>query len=167
MRKTNSYRRKKNPYREVYALGQHISLSAHKARRVIDQIRGCSYEQTLMILELMPYRVCYPILKLVYSAAANASHNWDFKKKSLVISKAEVSKGTTVKKLKPRARGRSYPIKRTACHIRIVLKDTSWYEYDANKEYLLCLKKMNEKKKKHEDMTDYSMYNSGGLWDKK
>nr|YP_010553372.1 ribosomal protein L22 [Oxyspora paniculata]UTM97511.1 ribosomal protein L22 [Oxyspora paniculata] len=167
MRKTNSYRRKKNPYREVYALGQHISLSAHKARRVIDQIRGCSYEQTLMILELMPYRVCYPILKLVYSAAANASHNWDFKKTSLIISKAEVSKGTTVKKLKPRARGRGYPIKRTACHIRIVLKDTSWYEYDENKEYLLCLKKMNENKKKHEDMTDYSMYNSGGLWDKK
>ena len=114
--------RRKNPYREVYTLGQHISLSAHKARRVIDQIRGCSYEQTLMILELMPYRVCYPILKLVYSAAANASHNWGFKKTSLVIYKAEVSKGTTVKKLKPRARGRGYPIKRTACHIRIVLK---------------------------------------------
>nr|YP_009318751.1 ribosomal protein L22 [Bertolonia acuminata]APA17844.1 ribosomal protein L22 [Bertolonia acuminata] len=162
-RKKNPYRRKKNPYREVYALGQHISLSAHKARRVIDQIRGRSYEQTLMILELMPYRVCYPILKLVYSAAANASHNWGFKKTSLVISKAEVSKGITVKKLKPRARGRGYPIKRTACHIRIVLKDTSWY--DENKEYLLCL--MNEKKKKHEDMTYYSMYNTGGLWDKK
>nr|UTM98271.1 ribosomal protein L22 [Anerincleistus sp. 697] len=150
-KKTNSYRRRRrNPYREVYALGQHISLSAHKARRVIDQIRGRSYEQTLMILEFMPYRVCYPIFKLVYSAAANASHNWDFKKTSLVISKAEVSKGTTVKKLKPRARGRGYPIKRTACHIRIVLKDTSWYEwyeYEQAKEYLLCLKKMNEKKR--------------------
>nr|QFQ47585.1 ribosomal protein L22 [Pternandra tessellata] len=141
--------RKKNPYREAYALGQHISMSAPKARRVIDQIRGRSYEETLMILELMPYRVCYPILKLVYSAAANASHNWGFNKTSLVISKAEVNEGTTVKKLKPRARGRGYPIKRTTCHIRIVLKDTSWYEYDETKEYLLCLnlKKMNEKKR--------------------
>nr|YP_009319005.1 ribosomal protein L22 [Graffenrieda moritziana]APA18099.1 ribosomal protein L22 [Graffenrieda moritziana] len=160
--------RRKNPYREVYALGQHISLSAHKARRVIDQIRGCSYEQTLMILELMPYRVCYPILKLLYSAAANASHNWGFKKTSLVINKVEVSKGTTVKKWKPRARGRGYPIKRIACHIRIVVQDISWYEDDENKEYLLYLKKMNaKKKKKHEDMTYYFMYNSGGLWDKK
>lgn len=60
---------------EVYALGQHICMSAHKARRVIDQIRGRSYEETLMILELMPYRACYPIFKLVYSAAANGIHN--------------------------------------------------------------------------------------------
>lgn len=53
--------RKKKQKTEVYALGRHISLSADKARRVIDQIRGRSYEETLMILELMPYRACYPI----------------------------------------------------------------------------------------------------------
>nr|QCW93697.1 ribosomal protein L22 [Alzatea verticillata] len=131
--------KKKNPYREVYALGQHISMSAHKARRVIDQIRGRSYEETLMILELMPYRACYPIFKLVYSAAANASHNMGFNETNLVISKAEVNEGTTVKKLQPRARGRGYPIKRHTCHIRIVLKDTSLHE--ENKEDFLCLKK--------------------------
>jgi len=42
-------KRKKNPSTEVYTLGQHISMSAHKARRIIDQIRGRSYEETLMI----------------------------------------------------------------------------------------------------------------------
>nr|YP_010567495.1 ribosomal protein L22 [Pachyphytum longifolium]UZC33723.1 ribosomal protein L22 [Pachyphytum longifolium] len=116
---------------KVYALGQHISMSAHKARKVVDQIRGRSYEETLMILELMPYRACYPIFKLVYSAAANASHNKNFKKGNLIISKAEVNEGTTVKKLKPRARGRGYPIKRPSCHITIVLKDISLTEeYD-------------------------------------
>nr|YP_010224419.1 ribosomal protein L22 [Syzygium odoratum]YP_010263792.1 ribosomal protein L22 [Syzygium album]YP_010929834.1 ribosomal protein L22 [Syzygium tsoongii]UCS08335.1 ribosomal protein L22 [Syzygium odoratum]UIX55040.1 ribosomal protein L22 [Syzygium album]WKK49049.1 ribosomal protein L22 [Syzygium tsoongii] len=130
-------KRNKNPYVEVYVLGQHISMSAHKARRVIDQIRGRSYEETLMILELMPYRACYPIFKLVYSAAANASHNMGFNEASLVISKAEVNEGTTMKKLKPRARGRSYAIKRPTCHIRIVLKDTSFYE----EEDFFCLKK--------------------------
>nr|YP_009989338.1 ribosomal protein L22 [Rhodiola kirilowii]QNM99352.1 ribosomal protein L22 [Rhodiola kirilowii] len=118
---------------KVYALGQHISMSAHKARKVVDQIRGRSYEETLMILELMPYRACYPIFKLVYSAAANASHNMDFKKGELIISKAEVNEGTTVKKLKPRARGRGYPIKRPTCHITIVVKDISIpEEYDYN-----------------------------------
>nr|YP_009989254.1 ribosomal protein L22 [Rhodiola sacra]QNM99268.1 ribosomal protein L22 [Rhodiola sacra] len=118
---------------KVYALGQHISMSAHKARKVVDQIRGRSYEETLMILELMPYRACYPIFKLVYSAAANASHNMDFKKGELIISKAEVNEGTTVKKLKPRARGRGYPIKRPTCHITIVVKDISIpEEYDSN-----------------------------------
>nr|QFQ51863.1 ribosomal protein L22 [Sedum plumbizincicola] len=116
---------------KVYALGQHISMSAHKARKVVDQIRGRSYEETLMILELVPYRACYPIFKLVYSAAANASHNKNFKKGNLIISKVEVNEGTTVKKLKPRARGRGYPIKRPSCHITIVLKDISLSEeYD-------------------------------------
>nr|YP_009557429.1 ribosomal protein L22 [Kewa sp. GY-2019]QBC72140.1 ribosomal protein L22 [Kewa sp. GY-2019] len=110
---------------EVYALGQYIPMSADKARRVIDQIRGRSYLETLMILGFMPYRACYPILKLISSAAANGSHNQGFNKVRLIISKAEVNKGTTMKKLKPRARGRSYPIKRPTCHITIVLRDKS------------------------------------------
>nr|UDD79818.1 ribosomal protein L22 [Eucalyptus behriana] len=147
-------KRNKNPYGEVYALGQHISMSAHKARRVIDQIRGRSYEETLMILELMPYRACYPIFKLVYSAAANASHNMGFNEASLVISKAEVNESTTMKKLKPRARGRSYAIKRPTCHIRIVLKDKSFYE----EEDFFCLKKSEWKKKKEVHRYDISLY---------
>nr|QXJ41328.1 ribosomal protein L22 [Dysosma versipellis] len=100
-------------------------MSAHKARRVIDQIRGRPYDETLMILELMPYRACYPIFQLIYSAAANATNNMGFDKTALIISQAEVNEGTVVKKLKPRARGRSYPIKRPTCHITIVLQDIS------------------------------------------
>nr|YP_009436263.1 hypothetical protein Cyp_ban1Pt0842 [Cyphia banksiana]YP_009436292.1 hypothetical protein Cyp_ban1Pt1689 [Cyphia banksiana]ATG26440.1 hypothetical protein Cyp_ban1Pt0842 [Cyphia banksiana]ATG26471.1 hypothetical protein Cyp_ban1Pt1689 [Cyphia banksiana] len=114
---------------EVYALGQHISMSVHKARRVIDQIRGRPYEEARMILELMPYRACYPIFKLVNSAAANASYILDSDASSLYIIKAEVNEGTTVKRLKLRARGRSYPIKRPTCHITIVMKDIFLNEY--------------------------------------
>ena len=132
---------------EVYALGQHISMSAHKARRVIDQIHGRSYEETLMILELMPYRACYPILKLVYSAAANASYNMGSNETNLIISKAEVNEGTTVRKLKARARGRSYSIKKPTCHISIVVKDISL--------------------DKDIDIIYPDMYISGGVWDKK
>nr|YP_009727974.1 ribosomal protein L22 [Celosia cristata]QHZ87349.1 ribosomal protein L22 [Celosia cristata] len=113
---------------EITTRGQYISMSVDKARRVIDQIRGRSYEETLMILELMPYRACYPIFKLIYSAAANASHNRRFNKAKLIISKAEVNKGSTMKKLKPRARGRSYLIKRPTCHITIVLRDISFFD---------------------------------------
>nr|YP_009944459.1 ribosomal protein L22 [Nepenthes khasiana]QFR99438.1 ribosomal protein L22 [Nepenthes khasiana] len=127
-------KKKRKNKNEVYASGEYIPMSAHKARRVIDQIRGRSYEETLMILELMPYRACYPILKLIYSAAANASHNRGFNKADLIISKVEVNKGTTMKKLKPRARGRSYVIKRYTCHITIVLKDIS---YDKDHENFL------------------------------
>nr|YP_009414768.1 ribosomal protein L22 [Platycodon grandiflorus]YP_009414799.1 ribosomal protein L22 [Platycodon grandiflorus]ARR27797.1 ribosomal protein L22 [Platycodon grandiflorus]ARR27809.1 ribosomal protein L22 [Platycodon grandiflorus]UBK12172.1 ribosomal protein L22 [Platycodon grandiflorus]UBK12203.1 ribosomal protein L22 [Platycodon grandiflorus]UXO94470.1 ribosomal protein L22 [Platycodon grandiflorus] len=114
-----------NKKTEVYALGKRISMSAHKARRVIDQIRGHSYDETIMILELMPFEACYPILKLVFSAAANASSSLDCHKKDLYIVKAEVNEGTAVKKFKPRARGHTYPIKRSTCNITIVMKDFS------------------------------------------
>nr|YP_009574205.1 ribosomal protein L22 [Reevesia thyrsoidea]YP_010224252.1 ribosomal protein L22 [Reevesia pycnantha]YP_010392694.1 ribosomal protein L22 [Reevesia orbicularifolia]YP_010392780.1 ribosomal protein L22 [Reevesia lofouensis]YP_010392866.1 ribosomal protein L22 [Reevesia pubescens]YP_010392952.1 ribosomal protein L22 [Reevesia xuefengensis]YP_010426123.1 ribosomal protein L22 [Reevesia rotundifolia]YP_011003096.1 ribosomal protein L22 [Reevesia longipetiolata]YP_011003183.1 ribosomal protein len=162
-------KQKRNPYpttNEVYALGQHIRMSAHKARRIIDQIRGRSYEETLMILELMPYRACYPIFKLVYSAAANASHNRGFNEASLVISQAAVNEGTTLKRLKPRARGRSYLIKRPTCHITIVLKDI---EYEPISRYMLCSKKPRGIKgiNKNTNMTYPNTYSSGGLWDKK
>nr|YP_010399710.1 ribosomal protein L22 [Iris nigricans]UQK96753.1 ribosomal protein L22 [Iris nigricans]UQK96915.1 ribosomal protein L22 [Iris petrana] len=100
-------------------------MSVFKVQRVIDQIRGRSYEETLMILELMPYRASFSILKLVYSAAANASHNMGLNEADSFISKAEVNRGPFVKKLRPRARGRSFPIKRPTCHIRIVLKEKS------------------------------------------
>nr|QEV85413.1 ribosomal protein L22 [Basiphyllaea corallicola] len=115
-----------NSDKEAKALAQHpICMSVFKARRVIDQIRGRSYEETLMILELMPYWASYPILRLVYSAAANASHNMGLNEADLFISKAEVNRGAIVKKLRPRARGRSYLIKKTTCHIKISLKEKS------------------------------------------
>nr|YP_010349189.1 ribosomal protein L22 [Iris x hollandica]UNV38075.1 ribosomal protein L22 [Iris x hollandica] len=111
--------------KEVKVLAQHIPMSVFKVQRVIDQIRGRSYEETLMILELMPYRASFPILKLVYSAAANANHNMGLNEADLFISKAKVNGGPFVKKLRPRARGRSFPIKRPTCHIIIVLKEKS------------------------------------------
>nr|YP_010489571.1 ribosomal protein L22 [Polygonum ajanense]YP_010489657.1 ribosomal protein L22 [Koenigia alpina]YP_010489828.1 ribosomal protein L22 [Koenigia divaricata]UWM11041.1 ribosomal protein L22 [Polygonum ajanense]UWM11127.1 ribosomal protein L22 [Koenigia alpina]UWM11469.1 ribosomal protein L22 [Koenigia divaricata] len=150
--------KKKKSLTEVSALGQYIPMSVHKARRVIDQIRGRSYKETLMILELMPYRACYPIFKLIYSAAANAKHNKGLEKEDLIVWQAKVNKGTTRKKLKPRARGRSYMIKRPTCHITVVLKDISYYEayetLDNREKYLpinLHLKSSS----------------SGAVWDKK
>nr|QVL26831.1 ribosomal protein L22 [Siphocranion macranthum] len=149
---------------EVCALGRHISVSADKARRVIDQIRGRSYEETLMILELMPYKVCYPIFKLVYSAAANASYNMGSAEANLVIIKAQVNEGTTVKKFKPRARGRSYAIKKATCHITIVVKDISLDEYEDVSFYSL----KNPRWKKT-TMVNRDVYNSDSevVWDKK
>nr|YP_010174212.1 ribosomal protein L22 [Clerodendrum trichotomum]YP_010572504.1 ribosomal protein L22 [Clerodendrum chinense]QSJ54964.1 ribosomal protein L22 [Clerodendrum trichotomum]UFK62324.1 ribosomal protein L22 [Clerodendrum cyrtophyllum]UZH34301.1 ribosomal protein L22 [Clerodendrum chinense] len=147
---------------EVRALGRYISISAHKARRIIDQIRGRSYEETLMILELMPYKACYPIFKLVYSAAANASFNLGSDETNLIISKAEVNEGTTAKKFKPRARGRSYAIKKATSHITIVVKDISLDEYEDISFY--SLKKPRWKKT---TVVYHDVYNSEVVWDKK
>nr|YP_009972178.1 ribosomal protein L22 [Kuepferia otophora]QNH70414.1 ribosomal protein L22 [Kuepferia otophora] len=157
---------KKKSMLEVYVFGQHIPMSPDKARRVIDQIRGRSYEETLMILELMSYRACYPIFKLVYSAASNASYNMSFKETNLIISKAEVNASTSTKKLKPRARGRSYPVKKSTCHISIVLKDISFEDEYREVDSLKSVKKMRWKKK-HPTIGYHNMYSSEGIWDKK
>nr|YP_010294540.1 ribosomal protein L22 [Xyris indica]ULQ68362.1 ribosomal protein L22 [Xyris indica]ULQ68442.1 ribosomal protein L22 [Xyris indica]ULQ68679.1 ribosomal protein L22 [Xyris indica] len=117
---------KKSSYdKKIKISAQHIHMSASKVRRVIDQIRGRSYEETLLILGLkfMPYRACYLILKLIYSAVS--SNNMNFNEVDLFISKAEVNKSTIVKKFRPRARGRSYMIKRPTCHITIELREKS------------------------------------------
>nr|YP_009906660.1 ribosomal protein L22 [Gentianopsis grandis]YP_009925161.1 ribosomal protein L22 [Gentianopsis paludosa]UEP17482.1 ribosomal protein L22 [Gentianopsis barbata]QLI52180.1 ribosomal protein L22 [Gentianopsis grandis]QNH70241.1 ribosomal protein L22 [Gentianopsis paludosa]QOP62788.1 ribosomal protein L22 [Gentianopsis paludosa] len=149
--------------REVYAFGHHISMSPDKARRVIDQIRGRSYEETLMILELISYRACYQIFKLVYSAASNASYKMSSKETNLIISKAEVNASTSTKKLKPRARGRSYPVKKSTCHISIGMKDISFNDKYGEVDSVKSLKKMRWKKKH----TTIGYQSSEGIWDKK
>lgn len=109
--------------RGPYAFGRHIPMSAHKAQRVINQIRGRSYDEALIILRFMPYRASYPILNLIEAARANAEHNRDFDTTELMISQVEVNKGRTKrKKFKPRARGRKSFIKRPTCHITIALQ---------------------------------------------
>lgn len=123
--RSNPMKKSLNSGKEVQVLARHIDLSISKARRVIDQIRGRSYEETLIILHSMPYQACYPILKLVCSAAANANHNMGLNEADSYISKAEVNRSTIVKRFRPRAKGQSYPIKRTMCHIKIVLKEES------------------------------------------
>nr|YP_009667771.1 ribosomal protein L22 [Schistochila macrodonta]QCW58546.1 ribosomal protein L22 [Schistochila macrodonta] len=106
---------------KIKALTKHIRMSPKKLQRVVNQIRGRSYEKALMILEFMPYRACNPILKLLSSAAANASHNFGFNKTDLFIDKIQVDKGSFLKRLQPRAQGRGYPIHKPTCHITIVM----------------------------------------------
>nr|YP_010704418.1 ribosomal protein L22 [Calypogeia suecica]WCP19253.1 ribosomal protein L22 [Calypogeia suecica]WCP19340.1 ribosomal protein L22 [Calypogeia suecica] len=104
---------------KIEASNRHIRMSPEKVRRVINQIRGRSYEQALMILEFMPYRACNPILKLLSSAAANASNNFGLNKSDLFINEIRVDKGSFLKRLQPRAQGRGYPIHKPSCHITI------------------------------------------------
>ena len=55
--------------------GNYVRGSASKVRRVLDQIRGRSYRDALIMLEFMPYRSTDPITKVLRSAVANAEHN--------------------------------------------------------------------------------------------
>lgn len=111
----------KNSNQKIEASNKHIRMSPDKVRRVVNQIRGRSYEKALMILEFMPYRACNPILKILSSAAANANHNFGLSKSDLFINTIQVNKGSFLKRLQPRAQGRGYPIHKPTCHITIVM----------------------------------------------
>lgn len=106
---------------EVKAIARYIRMSPSKVRRVLDQIRGRSYREALIILEFMPYRACEPVLKVLRSAAANAEHNQGLNRADLLISQAYADQGPSLKRFRPRAQGRAYQIRKPTCHITIAV----------------------------------------------
>lgn len=106
---------------QVKATARYIRMSPHKVRRVLDQIRGRSYREALIILEFMPYSACEPVLKVLRSAAANAEHNEGLNRADLLISEAFADQGPTLKRFRPRAQGRAYQIRKPTCHITIAV----------------------------------------------
>lgn len=106
---------------DVKAIARYIRMSPFKVRRVLDQIRGRSYREALIILEFMPYRACEPILKVLRSAVANAEHNEGYTPADLVITQAYADMGPVLKRFRPRAQGRAYQIRKPTCHITIAV----------------------------------------------
>ena len=101
------------------AHGNYVRGSASKVRRVLDQIRGKSYRDALIMLEFMPYRSTEPITKVLRSAVANAEHNLGMDPSTLIINSASADMGPVMKRFRPRAQGRAFAIKKQTCHITI------------------------------------------------
>lgn len=105
----------------IKAKAKYVRISPHKIRRVIDQLRGRSYQEALMILEFLPYDASGPIWQVIHSAAANAKHNYGLDKKTLMINKIFADEGPKLKRIRPRAQGRAYKILKPTCHITVLL----------------------------------------------
>lgn len=84
---------------ETKAVAKYIRMSPTKVRRVLNQIRGKSYRDALMILEFMPYSACEPVLQVLQSAAANAQNNNGLQKNELLINRAFADAGPVLKDL--------------------------------------------------------------------
>lgn len=110
-----------NTTEEVKAIAKYIRMSASKVRRVLDQIRGRSYREALIILEFMPYRACDPVLRVLRSAVANAEHNLGLDPAKLIVSSAYADQGPSLKRFRPRAQGRAYQIRKQTCHITVAV----------------------------------------------
>ncbi len=106
---------------ESKAISRYVRMSPYKVRRVLDQIRGRSYREAIIILKFMPYSACEPIMKALLSAAANAEHNRGLNRGDLVVSTAFADGGPSLKRFRPRAQGRAFQIRKPTCHITVAV----------------------------------------------
>ncbi|MGB3611897.1 MAG: 50S ribosomal protein L22 [Cellvibrio sp.] len=108
---------------EVSAKLSGARLSAQKARLVADQIRGKGVEDALDILSFSTKKGAAIIKKVLESAIANAEHNEGADVDELKVSTIYVGEGTSLKRIKPRAKGRADRIVKRTCHITVKVAD--------------------------------------------
>lgn len=105
--------------RTAFARATHVHVTPMKARRVIDLIRDLPAQQALAVLKFAPQAASEPVAKVLASAIANAEHNFSLDPETLVVSRAYVDEGPTLKRFQPRAQGRAYRIRKRTSHITI------------------------------------------------
>ena len=108
---------------EIAAKLRGARISAQKARLVADQIRGKGVEEALDILAFSPKKGAALIKKVLNSAIANAEHNEGADIDELKVSTIFVDEGMTMKRLRPRAKGRADRIFKRTCHITVKVAD--------------------------------------------
>jgi ribosomal protein L22 len=105
----------------VHAQAKWVRTSARKARLVLDHIRGRSVPEARTILAFTSRAVATDIEKVLRSAVANAEANHGLDGDDLVVESAYADEGPTLKRWKPRARGRVNRIRKRTCHVTLVL----------------------------------------------
>ncbi len=106
---------------EVGARANFVRVTPRKVRLVIDQIRGLAIADALNVLRFTHKAAMSPVTKLLNSAIANATNNFEIEKNRLFIKKITADDGPTIKRQQPRAFGRSAMIRKRTSHINLIL----------------------------------------------
>ncbi|WP_193046219.1 50S ribosomal protein L22 [Mycolicibacterium baixiangningiae] len=109
-------------YPSATAVARYVGISASKARRVIDLVRGKSVEEALDILRWAPQQASEPVAKVIASAAANAQNNDGLDPATLVVATIHADEGPTAKRIRPRAQGRAFRIRKRTSHITVIVE---------------------------------------------
>ena len=108
---------------EVSAKFKGANISAQKARLVADQVRGKGVEEALELLTFSNKKAAVLVKKVLNSAIANAEHNEGADIDELTVSTIYVDEGLTMKRIRPRAKGRADRILKRTCHITVKVAD--------------------------------------------
>jgi large subunit ribosomal protein L22 len=103
------------------AVHRHSGMSASKARQVLDLIRGQDVQRAAEILNGVEREAAEVIGKVLQSAVANAAHNDQQNPEELYVSACYADEGATMKRWRPRARGRATRIRKRTCHITVIV----------------------------------------------
>ena len=108
---------------EVSARLKGARISAQKARLVADQVRGKPVEEALSLLDFSNKKAAHIVKKVLNSAIANAENDEGADVDGLTVSTVFVDEGMTMKRLRPRAKGRADRIFKRSCHITVKVAD--------------------------------------------
>jgi large subunit ribosomal protein L22 len=106
---------------EARATARYIRISPTKARQVVDLIRSRHVDDARRVLRLTRRSASVPVAKVLESAIANAEHNFSLPADELVVARAWVDEGPTLRRYRPRALGRATRIRKRTCHISVVV----------------------------------------------
>jgi large subunit ribosomal protein L22 len=106
---------------EVRAITRGAPASSRKVRLILERLPGLTVDQALALLRYVPSPHARTVSKTVLSAAANAENNFNLDVDELYIKRAYADEGRTLKRFRPRSRGRVSPILKRSSHITIIL----------------------------------------------
>lgn len=109
---------------EATAKATFVRIAPRKVQIVLDLIRNKPADEAMAILKYTPKAACEPLAKLLKSAMANAENNFDMDVSRLYVAECAVSQGPTLKRIRPRSKGRAYRINKKTSHITLVLRES-------------------------------------------
>jgi large subunit ribosomal protein L22 len=107
----------------VSATAKYIRRSTRKTRLVTSAIVGKPVAEATAILRFMPQGAARDVAKVLKSAAANAENNHDLSPDELWVADAKADEGPTIKRFRPRAQGRAFPIHKPMTHVTVVVEN--------------------------------------------
>jgi large subunit ribosomal protein L22 len=107
----------------VSATAKYLRGSTRKANLVVAAIKGRPVEEAASLLRFMPQHAAQDVLHVLRSATANAENNHNLSAEDLIVVEAQANEGPTIKRWRPRAQGRAFPIHKPMTHITIVVAD--------------------------------------------
>ena len=112
---------KNNP--SIKAINKNVRSSSRKISLVLDSIRGKKVDSALRDLQFARRRIATDVSKTVKSAVANAENNFQYDIDKLIVKEAYCGKKITMKRFRPRAKGRAAPILKPYSSVTIILSE--------------------------------------------